>query len=417
MADQALEYLKSIFPDVSAPTFHEAIKSGVVLCNLANLIVSNAVPKVDARDIIFVHGANMQHFIQFCRNQQLPDKFLASPLSIVNGEKNAILDVIELVKILAAQSQLGDSAILQGTGKPLPAYAPKIVQASAAAPPQSIPAQVVVEEQLQQQQEQPHQQNSASSQNAPPSMPMPNASDVLQFDEPDFKAYPTFKCAILLMGAEKVGKTTLWMRIHTGSAEFSEVPTVFERSYLHQVDGKLNLCHCQVIKHLKIKQSLLMLLVFKSQYLEYQYQIKVLCLFTSQHIIYQCIYLIIYHTYIINFISRSCLSGNVTIQNINIEKQNQLLTYTVKQVHSSLTLIQQYLQYNHCNFLYDKSRSYFKVKSSALSKYKKLIVQNTDNLYDYSFINDNQFNHKIIIIICSVILWQEKDLIYMLAEY
>ncbi|KAH0572416.1 Calponin homology (CH) domain and Ras family domain-containing protein [Spironucleus salmonicida] len=238
MADQALEYLKSIFPDVSAPTFHEAIKSGVVLCNLANLIVSNAVPKVDARDIIFVHGANMQHFIQFCRNQQLPDKFLASPLGIVNGEKNAILDVIELVKILAAQSQLGDSAILQGTGKPLPAYAPKIVQASAAAPPQSIPAQVVVEEQLQQQQEQPHQQNSTSSQNAPPSMPMPTASDVLQFDEPDFKAYPTFKCAILLMGAEKVGKTTLGMRIHTGSAEFSEVPAVFERSYLHQVDGK-----------------------------------------------------------------------------------------------------------------------------------------------------------------------------------
>ena len=55
-------YLRALFPDAQGDDLQSLVKSGVILCKLANKVSPGEISKIDERNIPFVFCANIVLF-------------------------------------------------------------------------------------------------------------------------------------------------------------------------------------------------------------------------------------------------------------------------------------------------------------------------------------------------------------------
>ena len=103
-----LSYLASIFEDLDTNiSFNQHIHDGILLCRIAHILKPEMPLKIDDRKGTFVCGANVQQFLNFCKEMSIPDNFMPVPLDVVNNVALAIKNVLSILFIICRISGLG----------------------------------------------------------------------------------------------------------------------------------------------------------------------------------------------------------------------------------------------------------------------------------------------------------------------
>ena len=80
------------------PSFPEDLKSGIVLCKLANVLKPGAVPKINPGKLPFHRMENLQNFSSFVRSLGIPDRnnFVSVDLHDEKDLKAVLLSLLTL---------------------------------------------------------------------------------------------------------------------------------------------------------------------------------------------------------------------------------------------------------------------------------------------------------------------------------
>eukprot|EP01100_Stratorugosa_tubuloviscum_P006334 TRINITY_DN273_c2_g1_i2.p1 TRINITY_DN273_c2_g1~~TRINITY_DN273_c2_g1_i2.p1 ORF type:complete len:233 (+),score=107.26 TRINITY_DN273_c2_g1_i2:220-918(+) len=71
---EAQEYIESVLQQPFQGSFHEYLRSGVVLCNLINKIRPGTINQINNRTMPFMQMENIKSYLDACRAMGVPDK-------------------------------------------------------------------------------------------------------------------------------------------------------------------------------------------------------------------------------------------------------------------------------------------------------------------------------------------------------